>query len=185
MTLRRGFKAEAERIAAELRRDLRLGESQPIDPRNAATQRGIAVRSADALIARSRLEQLEGIQAGCFSACTLRSSSERTVIVFNPLNAKTRQRSDVAHELAHLLLNHRLSRLEYLGDAPFLSCDATQEEEANWLAGCLLLPRALLLHAVRSGKSAAEISRECGVSEQLAQWRVNVTGVRRQLGRPD
>lgn len=183
VTLRRGFKAEAERIAAELRRDLRLGESAPIDPRGAAARRGVEVRSADTLIPRSRFEELEALQAGCFSACTLRPSPERIVIVFNPLNARTRQKSDIAHELAHLLLNHRLSRLEHLGGTPFLLCDATQEEEANWLAGSLLLPRALLLDAVRSGKGAATIARECAVSEQLAQWRINVTAVRRQVGR--
>lgn len=167
-----------------MRRGLQLDETEPIDPRKAAAHRGIEVRSADTLLPRSRLQELDRIQPGCFSACTFRPTADRVVIVFNPLNAKTRQKSDVAHELAHVLLDHRLSRLERLGDTSFLLCDAAQEEEANWLTGCLLLPRAFLLDAARRGMSPASIAGECGVSEQLAQWRVNVTGVRRQAGRP-
>ena len=84
------------------------------------------------------------------------------VVVYNPLSAKSRRRSDLAHELAHTLLDHELSRVERLGDVTFLSCDPTQEEEAAWLSGCLLLPRALLLAEVRRGSGAAEIAKKCG-----------------------
>ena len=41
----------------------------------------------------------------------------------------------MAHELAHTILKHELSRVEKLGDVTFLSCDPTQEEEAVWLSG--------------------------------------------------
>ena len=102
------------------------------------------------------------------------------VVVYNPLSAKSRRRSDLAHELVHILLDHELSRLERLGDVTFFSCDVTQEEEAGWLSGCLLLPRALLLEEVRKGASAEEIAKKCGVSEKMAQYRLNVTGVLRQ-----
>jgi Zn-dependent peptidase ImmA (M78 family) len=180
LTLRRGFKTEAERIAADLRSDLGFEEKDALDPVDVAKRRGIEVVSADALVPRSRLEQLDALQPGCFSACTFKPSPRRTVIVYNPLNAKTRMKSDVAHELAHVLLDHRLSRLERLGDATFFVCEAAQEEEANWLAGCLLLPRALLLDLVKKGFDHDRIAERCGVSPQLALWRVNVTGVQRQ-----
>ena len=62
-----------------------------------------------------------------------------------------------------------MSRVEKLGGVTFLSCDPTQEEEAAWLSGCLLLPRALLLTEVRRGSSARDIARKCGVSERMAQ----------------
>ena len=88
--------------------------------------------------------------------------------------------SALYNELAHILLDHELSRLERLGDVTFFSCDAIQEEEAGWLSGCLLLPRALLLAEVKRGASTKEIAKECGVSEEMAQFRLNVTGVLRQ-----
>ena len=179
--LRRGFKAEAERIAGDLRSTLGLGEGAPVDPAEAASSLGISVFSADQLVPRERLVEVDTLQPGCFSACTFSISPMRTVIVFNPLSAQTRRRSDIAHELSHIVLNHQLSRVAHVGETPFLVYDATHEEEANWLGGCLLLPRRFLLESLRRGDDVSTIAQTCGVSEQLTRWRVNVTGVKRHL----
>ena len=180
MALRRGFKSEAERIAQRVRTELGIGAARPVAPEVLAELIGIEVRAGDELIPRERFEELENIQPDSFSACTLRPSPDRVVVVYNPLSGGPRRRSDVAHELAHALLDHELSRVERLGDVTFLSCDPTQEEEAAWLSGCLLLPRALLLVEVRKGSGAKDIAKECGVSEGMAQYRLDVTGVLRQ-----
>ena len=180
MALRRGFKSEAERIARDVRSEMGLNAAKSVAPEDLASLLGIEVRAGDELVPRERFRELESIQPGSFSACTLRPSPDRVVVVYNPLSAKSRRRSDLAHELAHILLDHELSRLERLGDVTFFSCDVTQEEEAGWLSGCLLLPRALLLEEVRKGASAEEIAKKCGVSEKMAQYRLNVTGVLRQ-----
>ena len=180
MALRRGFKSEAERIAQGVRSQLGMSAAQMVTPEDLADLLGVEVRSGDELISRKRFEELDDIQVGSFSACTFRPSNGRVVVVYNPISAPTRQRSDLAHELAHILLDHDLSRIEKLGGITFITCDATQEEEAAWLSGCLLLPRDLLLREVRRGSSVSEIARKCGVSETLARYRVNVTGVARQ-----
>lgn len=65
------------------------------------------------------------------------------LIAFNPLSALSRRTSDLAHEFAHLLFDHDLSRIKTLGDITFLTCDSIQEGEAAWLSGCLILPRPL------------------------------------------
>ena len=180
MALRRGFKSEAERIARGLRSDMDLNAAESVAPEDLANLLGIEIRAGDELVKRERFQELDRIQPDSFSACTFRPSPERVVIVYNPLSTKSRRRSDLAHELAHILLDHELSRLERLGDVTFFSCDAIQEEEAGWLSGCLLLPRALLLAETRRGVSTEEIARKCGVSKQMAQYRLNVTGVLRQ-----
>ena len=180
MALRRGFKSEAERIARGVRVDLGIGASQSVTPEMLADLLGIEIRAGDELIPRKRFTELEKVQPGAFSACTFRPSADRVVVVYNPLSAKSRQRSDLAHELAHTLLEHELSRVEKLGDVTFLSCDPTQEEEAAWLSGCLLLPRALLLSETRRGSDARAIAEKYGVSERMAQYRLGVTGVVRQ-----
>ena len=180
MALRRGFKSEAERIARRVRVDLGLNAADPVAPELIAELLGIEVRAGDELLPRERFQELEDIQPDAFSACTLRPSLDRVVVVHNPLSPKTRQKSDVAHELAHMLLDHELSRVQRLGDITFLSCDPVQEEEAAWLSGCLLLPRALLLADVSRGAGAEEIARKHGVSERMAQYRLDVTGVVRQ-----
>lgn len=180
MVLRRGFKSEAEEIAKRVRAELGMGAAQSVAPEVLAELLGIEVRAGDELIPRERFVELKQLQDDAFSACTFRPSADRVVVVYNPLSAKSRRRSDLAHELAHVLLDHELSRIETLGDATFLSCDATQEEEAVWLSGCLLLPRALLLAEVRRGSSTREIAKKCGVSEDMARYRLNVTGVVKQ-----
>jgi Zn-dependent peptidase ImmA (M78 family) len=182
MTLRRGFKAEAERLVERYRHNLALGTGEPIDPFKLAKLLDIEIVAADQLISRSRLLELEDIQAGAFSACTFRPL-DRTVIVYNPLNAVTRQRSDIAHELGHIILDHRLSKVERVGDLAFYTCDADQEEEAAWLSGCLLLPRQLLLRELRRGRTVAQIATGLHLSERMVRYRVNATGAALQLQR--
>ena len=180
MALRRGFKSEAERIAKQVQAELGLSISESVEPKLIAELLGIEVRAGDELIPRERFEELGDMQPDAFSACTLRPSPDRTVVVHNPLSPKTRWKSDIAHELAHTLLDHELSRVQRLGDVTFLSCDPVQEEEAAWLSGCLLLPRALLLAEIQRGAGARDIARKHGVSERMAQYRLDVTGVERQ-----
>ena len=180
MALRRGFKSEAERIARRVRTDLGFGVAQSVAPEALAEMLGIEVRAGDELVSRERFQELQRIQPDAVSACTLQPSSNRLVVVYNPLSAQTRRQSDVAHEIAHVLLAHELSRLEKLGDLTFFSCDPIQEEEANWLSGCLLLPRTLLMAEVRGGADATDIADKYGVSKDLAQYRLRVTGVVRQ-----
>ena len=180
MVLRRGFKSEAERIAGRIRTELRMNSAQSVAPEALAGLSGVEIRAGDELIPLRRFVDLEHVQSGSFSACTFRPFADRVVVVFNPLSARSRRTSDLAHELAHILLDHELSRIERLGDITFRSCNAMQEEEAAWLSGCLLLPRALLLAEIRKGSSASEIAETYSVSEGMARYRLNVTGVVRQ-----
>ena len=180
MALRRGFKSEAERIVGRVQGELGMRTGQPVATEVLADLLGVEVRAGDDLIPRQRFVDLEQLQPGAFSACTFRPSPGRMVVVFNPLSSRSRRASSVAHELAHILLYHELSRVERLGDVTFLSCDAIQEEEAAWLSGCLLLPRTLLVAEIRKGSSANDIAEICGVSQDMARYRLNVTGVVRQ-----
>lgn len=180
MALRRGFKSEAERIAKLVRAELGLRAAQSVSPEVIAELLGVEIRAGDELISRDRFKQLEHLQPGAFSACTFRPDGDRIVIVYNPLSSPARRSSDLSHELAHILLDHELGRIEKLAGISFLSCDPNQEEEAGWLAGCLLLPRELLLMETRKGATANDIARKCGVSERMAKYRLDVTGVLRQ-----
>ncbi len=181
MALARGFKAEAERIVDEFRQELKASAHRPLDPFRLAEHLGIEAVPADQLVRRKSLRELEALQAGSFSACTFRPSAGRTVIVYNPLHSVARRRSDIAHELAHIILDHNLTRLERVGGVSFFVCDASQEEEAAWLSGCLLLPRNMLLSSLRRGLSPEEIATRYGISERMVLFRIYVTGVRRQV----
>lgn len=129
--MRRGFKALAERKAAAAREKLGISLEAPLDSAALADVHGIAVRSADSLVSIERLEQLEAIQPGCFSACTF-DLPRGKVIVVNPLSTPQRTQSDIAHEVSHALLEHQVRTVERVGDFSFFSCDSEEEQEANW-----------------------------------------------------
>ena len=179
--MRRGFKAEAERIAETARTEMGRRPSDQVDAVDLAHHVGATVRSADELTSREKLETLEEIQPGAFSACTF-TIGDQHVIVYNPLASAGRTQSDVAHEVSHIMLEHDMKTVETIGGLSFFTCDAEEEQEANWLAGCLLLPRRLLYLAARRGLGAPQIAETYNVSEQMASYRLRTTGVLRQLG---
>jgi Zn-dependent peptidase ImmA (M78 family) len=62
---------------------------------------------------------------------------------------RTRQANDLMHELAHLELLHTPARVDMSGSEVFLLSDYSedQEQEADWYAGAMLLPRDALCRA--------------------------------------
>jgi Zn-dependent peptidase ImmA (M78 family) len=181
--VRRGFKSEAERRATEIRERLGCGDNDPVPLDALASDLGVRMVSADKLVPIEQLEELRELQADAFSAATFRLSDGRRIVVYNPLHSPGRTRSNQAHELAHIALGHTLRTVEKVGDQPFVTCDVEQEEEADWMGGCLLLPRPVLLRAAYDGKTAAQIAEEHGTSETMARFRLNASGVLVQVGR--
>ncbi|WP_171064628.1 ImmA/IrrE family metallo-endopeptidase [Actinomadura soli] len=143
----------------------------------------IEVVSADQLVDECKLRQLNEAQDGAFSAATFHISEDRVVIVCNPLNDAARTNSDIAHEVAHILLRHQVREVQTIGGHIFFACDSDQEEEANWLGGCLLLPRKLLLREAFSDATPEEVAAKYQVSQQMARFRLNASGVKLQVQR--
>jgi len=179
--VRRGFKAESERIAEKVRSEMGKRPSDHVDAIDLAVHVGATVRAADELTSREKLQTLEEIQPGAFSACTF-SIGDRHVIVYNPVSSPGRTQSDIAHEVSHVMLGHDMKSVETIAGFTFFTCDAEEEQEANWLGGCLLLPRRLVYLAARRGMDATSIAEKYNVSEQMAAFRLRTTGVLRQLG---
>jgi len=119
-----------------------------------------------------------------WSAVTL-AAGDRHLIVYNSAHSAARQSNDLMHELAHLILKHTPS-MSFMDPGKRLlirSYDKLQEDEANWLAASLLLPREALLSHRAKQTPHEEICREFGVSQNLLTFRINTTGVERQLAR--
>lgn len=178
--MQRGFKARAERLAEGTRSAMGLQPSDVLDAEALASHAGAEVRSAAELTSLSKIKKLEALQPGAFSACTFQVRG-RPIIVHSPLASHGRTQSDIAHEVAHILLGHDLQTVQQLDGISFFTCDPDEEQEANWLAGCLLLPRKLLLQAARRGLGPADIAQNYGVSRQMAEFRLRASGVQRQL----
>jgi Zn-dependent peptidase ImmA (M78 family) len=130
------------------------------------------------------LRQLLERDPDSWSAMTLKEGN--TIgIVLNSAHAITRQRNDLMHELAHVELRHLPVRVEVSTTGLMLLSDYSdeQEQEADWYAGAMLVPRDALLHLRGRGKTVTDIATHFGVSQALCEWRLRMTGVELQMRR--
>ncbi len=186
--MRRGFKAWCERTSREYRRALGVPPADPLDPRRLASLLGVRVTTPEAIpgLSRETVSQLTRVDRESWSAVTI-SHAGRRLVVLNSGQSRPRRTSSLAHELAHIVLNHTTDRA-VLSDEGFLfrgSYDAYQEEEADWLAGCLLVPRDGLLAAGRRSADYRHLAARFGVSGDMITWRLRMTGVSTQLRREE
>lgn len=175
---RRGFKAEAERIALELRGELGLDAIGRLSPEALAEHLAVPVLTLHDLAqaAPEGVAHFLGRGKHVFSAATLYVGRFRRLIVLNPAHAQTRQMSSLCHELSHIILEHEAEApLQLAGGREW---DGTQEREADWLAGCLLIPQEATHKVGREGYTDDDVAAVFGVSSTLAKWRMNATGAR-------
>ena len=106
---RRGFKTQAERLSMELRAELRLGAMERLDPRALAQHLAIPVVDLSDLRASgasaAAVYHFQRVATDVVSAFTVVDGFKR-LIVINDAHAPTRQASDLAHELSHVVLEH-------------------------------------------------------------------------------
>ena len=183
---RRGFKSWCENVAIQQRRELGLARGDPLDPWNLAQHLGVVVWN---------VEDVPGLDPRClqilvrddpdsWSAVTLTVETHQ-LIVLNSAHSGGRPASDLMHEISHIILDHKPARVDVSEDGFLLlnTYDRGQEEEANWLSGCLLVPREAALLIRRNGTDLRVAAKAYGVSLQMLDYRLNVTGVDAQLSR--
>ena len=182
----RGFKSWCENVAIQQRREVDLKAIDPLDPWRLAMHIGIEVWKPQDIpgIDPACLKTLLRTDPSSWSAVTL-CVGETDLIILNSSHSKARQASDLTHELAHLLIGHSASRMDVSEDGFLIlnTFDRQQEDEANWLAGCLLLPREAVVVIRKRGTDLAAAARSYGVSMEMLTYRINVTGVDFQVSR--
>jgi hypothetical protein len=179
--LRHGFKADAERLAIAVREELGLGPTQPLNCGDVCRELGIpTITISDLVAAGASPKSVRCIASpgARFSAMTVASGTKR-LIVYNSHHPPGRHSNSLAHEISHILLEHPLAPA--LGVGGCRMWDAVLEAEADWQAGALLVPRDAAFAWMRSGGSLEDGAQHFGVSLPLFRWRVNQTGVLRQL----
>lgn len=184
--MRRGFKAECERASEKHRRSLRLALDSALDVDALASLLGVAVWKPEDVpdLDPQSLAQLVQRDSASWSAVTLQADEVRLTIV-NSAHSLVRQRSSLAHELAHLLLGHTPDRIDVSAKGHLLlsSFEGEQEEEADWFSAALLVPREGLRRAFGRSTDLDWLSDRFVVSKQLLRWRLGQTGVAIQARR--
>jgi Zn-dependent peptidase ImmA (M78 family) len=119
-----------------------------------------------------------------WSALTMRFGADELVI-YKPVSSPGRRNNVIMHELAHIVLGHELADACLLEDGSLVpgNFSQDQEDEADWLAGALLLPRPALLSVRTEGLDDDLVCERYLVSREMLRWRIRMTGVDFQFSR--
>lgn len=179
MTLRRGFKKQAKELALEVREELDTKVFAPVDPYALAKLYGIEIfdLTHPDLPAES-VRHLTEIRPNVFSAALVPLEPSGAIIIENHVHHPKRRRATIAHEMAHVLLEHPFSSM-LADENGCRSAVSVIEEEAAELSGELLVPTDAARLAAFKSWSDQSVANYFRVSVPLAQWRMNVTGARR------
>lgn len=183
----RGYKTWCEKYSTAIRIELGLAADAPLDARALAKHLGIRVWSPRDVPGLSEetlsvLLRNDGKTQSCWSAVTLVVES-KVLVILNTSHSVARQASDLTHELAHRIKNHEAQEVDVTEGGLLLlkSYDKKQEDEADWLSGCLLLPREALTSIKRRALTESDAAAEYGVSTRMLNYRMSMTGVVRQF----
>jgi hypothetical protein len=184
-SLRRGFKTWCENAARGYRRELGLTSLAPLDPKALAKSLNIRIWEPHEIpsLNKAALHHLTVREPHSWSAVTLQVDG-RKLIITNGTHSPERQNNSIAHEISHLVLEHEPARaFVSAGGLMMLNhYNLAHEEEADCLAGALLVPREALLHILGNGDSHQAAAKYFGVTLDLLRMRINLTGVGKQLG---
>lgn len=182
--LRRGFKSQCERRSVEVRKNFNLGPDAPLSAFTLADVLNVTLWKESEVpeVDINDIHQLCFTDSESWSAFTMRVN-DRHLIVFNSTQSIPRQNSVVMHELAHIILGHELTSASLTKEGYFVptTYNQDQEDEADWLAGTLLLPRPSLLQIRRRNVDDVSAMENYMVSQQMLTWRFRMTGVDHQI----
>ena len=184
--MRRGFKADAERLSLNFRSRLGLQDIDALPARSLAGHLGISILTPHIIpgIPEEVVSLVCNNPAGAFSAVTILVAARR-IVIHNPNHSPARQESDLMHEISHVVCEHKYED-ESLSMSQAFSLriyNPEYEEEAKYLGGCLQAPREALIRHIARGKTVGQVAALLGASEDLVQFRINSTGVMRQMQR--
>lgn len=180
--LKRGFKANAERLAKKYREKLSIHPCGPLPALKLAEYLKIYVyKATDILTSEDDINLLlgkNGEECG-WSALTMVTKANSKIIIYNPFHSDLRQQSDIMHEISHVICKHEHQEKVYDFEIPFgmRHFDEVQEEEAKCLASTFQLATPCLLWAAKKKMTFEEISKYFTASIDMIQYRMNMTGI--------
>lgn len=168
---RRGFIKESEEYALEFREELALTEHDALDPVVLAKWLCIPVitLSGHPTIKPAEKQYFSTVGQNDFSAATLTLGTKKEII-HNDSHHPYRQNSNIAHELAHIILGHP-PKPPMLTDG-CRNFDKRMEREAHDLGFTLLVPKPAALFAVEEIRDTEQACEHFGVSKALLIFRI-------------
>ena len=179
-------KAAATRLALEVRSEIGLDAHEPLEPADLAEEYGIPIYCLGDLhlhgLSAEAIAHFSGTAGARFSAALIPIGSG-CCIIENDGHAPTRRRTNLAHEMAHVIREHDFPLGAVLGPDGCRSVPAGVEEEADWLGGELLITSESALRLARQDATDEAVAERYGVSSRYAAMRMNASGVRKRVQR--
>lgn len=176
-TLKRGFKANSEKLANEYRAKLGIHPCAPMCGFKLAQHLGILIFTASEI--DPKLAEVLYNENSGWSALTMTTKQNNKIIIHNETHAIPRQQSNIMHELAHIICKHSKKEHIYDFDIPFgmRDFDQNQEDEAIYLGATLQLSTPCLLWSKKRQMSKQEIADYYTASTEMVTFRMNSTGI--------
>ena len=179
---RRGFKARANDIALGLRKQAGLSRTAPLDPRDIFERLSIQIIPLSEFRSTSPLETEALLShSGGFSAMLLPVGQDKRIVIHNDSHSLGRQVSNLAHELAHVLLAHP-AEVVCMGNLA-RRADSLVEAEAAYLGGCILVPNEAAYRLAFSGVETLQAADTYSVSEDMITYRLRMSGAMKRVRR--
>ncbi|MEL7354496.1 MAG: ImmA/IrrE family metallo-endopeptidase [Cyanobacteria bacterium J06560_5] len=168
------FRQRCEAISTQQRSILGLRAFDALPARMLAKHLNAHIFTPSDLPSLDRLQLLKLVKSEQWSAIIIRQNP--LWIAHNPEHSAARQESNLMHELAHILLEHRSITLNASDGSS--TREDKREEEATFLGGCLQIPKRGLLWAKQSNLTKVQIADHFLASQEMVSFRCAVTGVK-------
>jgi hypothetical protein len=187
--LRRGFIKEAQSYAVELRQEMQILPHAPLCPWALCEHLSVPIIKLSTLPSCDERQLLLKRQKDAHFSAAACFEGTAAFILLNDGGGeagsnKKRQASDLAHELAHIILGHK--PIYPFHDSGLRDFSQQDEVEAETLGPILLVSQQAALSAhslIESGQQTlTSLSNKWGVTEDVLKWRINKSGaIRRRL----
>lgn len=175
-----GFKAYATRFALEVRDEVGLDAYAALDPRLLAEKYGVPVYRVRDMDCSPEVHEYFASETHKVSAMLVPHPNGRSrIILENDWHTDARRANSVAHEVAHVLLEHRF-KSELLGTSGCHESTSDVEQEANHFGAEMLIPTKAAHRWASLGHSNMQVAQHHGVSLELATMRMNASGARKR-----
>ena len=178
-----GFKSKAENLAIKYREELGLTKFKPLNAFILAKHLDIPIFSVEDAFKgnENHPDYLKLNNTDCFNALWMPNCDGDKIIIHNSNHSAFRQQSNLMHELAHIILDHKipdeiakicsLYKLHYY--------NKEQEGEAKFFGACLQITKPAVLWVLKENWTEERISQYYSASNEMVKYRLNVSGAKK------
>jgi Zn-dependent peptidase ImmA (M78 family) len=183
--LRRGFVSEAHWWSDSLRDEMKLAAHAPLCPKALCKHLGVSILLLSKLPPCPERDLLLAREKGHWLSAAVCFDRTEAFILLNDANEVKRQASDIAHELAHILLGHK--PVNPFANGMIREFSPVDEQEAEILGPTLLVSEKAALLAYRliqnRQHTLTSLSESWGITEQVIRMRMNAVGASKRIKR--